>query len=292
MSDRASQVLAQGVPPGVPKSCRGLADHGVVHPDPPPCLTMRLLKREPNGELVLTQHNDRNVPLYAILAHTWGEEEVTFQDVEAGTGKSKAGWEKIDFCAAQAAADGLQYFWVDTCCINKKNAVELAQGMNSMFSWYQRAEKCYVFLSDVSVVELKTPDESAQDVWEQAFRGSRWFNRGWTLQELLAPKSVEFFSKGRKRLGDKHSLERQIQQITGITAKALQGSPLNEFSVDEKIRWAERRDTTKEEDQAYCLLGMFDISMPLIYGEGKENALSRLREEIQKREEGCADISP
>lgn len=257
MSDRASQVLAQGVPP-------------------PPFLTMRLLKREPNGELVLTQHDDKNVPLYAILAHTWGEEEVTFQDVEAGTGKSKAGWEKIDFCAAQAAADGLQYSWVDTCCIDKKNAVEFAEAMNSMFRWYQRAEKCYVFLSDVSV------DESAQDVWEQAFRGSRWFNRGWTLQELLAPKSVEFFSKGRKRLGDKHSLERQIQQITGITAKALQGSPLNEFSVDERMRWAERRDTTKEEDQAYCLLGIFDISMPLIYGEGKDNALSRLREEAQK----------
>jgi ankyrin repeat protein len=246
---------------------------------------MRLLKREPSGEIVLTQHNDKNIPLYAILSHTWGEEEVIFQDVEVGTGKSKAGWEKIEFCAAQAAADGLQYSWVDTCCIDKKNAVELAEAINSMFRWYQRAEKCYVFLSDVSATERKRPDESAQDVWEQAFRRSRWFARGWTLQELLAPRSVEFFSKERKRLGDKHSLEHQIQQITDIAAKALQGSPLKEFSVDERMRWAERRDTTKEEDQAYCLLGIFGIHLPLIYGEGKDNALSRLREQIQKREE-------
>ena len=246
---------------------------------------MRLLRREPDGQLVLTQHNDKDVPLYAILSHTWGEEEIIFQDVEAGIDKSKAGWKKIDFCAAQAAKDGLQYIWVDTCCIDKKNAVELAEAINSMFRWYQRAEKCYVFLSDVSAAKRKRSDVSAQHVWEQAFRGSRWFTRGWTLQELLAPKSVKFFSKDRKELGDKKTLECQIQQITGIAAKALQGCPLNQFSVDERMQWAKRRDTTKEEDQAYCLLGIFDIHMPLIYGEGKEHALSRLREQIQKREE-------
>jgi Heterokaryon incompatibility protein (HET) len=112
---------------------------------------MRLLGRKPDGDLALREFTGRDVPAYAILSHTWSEEEVSFQEVEAGTGKDKAGWKKIDFCAKQAWADGLRYIWVDTCCIDKKNAVELSEAINSMFRWYQKAVRCYVYLSDVSI---------------------------------------------------------------------------------------------------------------------------------------------
>ena len=117
---------------------------------------MRLLERKPDGELVLSEFTGKDVPVpaYAILSHTWAtdnNEEVSFQDVEAGTGKSKAGYNKIRFCAEQAAADGLRYFWVDTCCIDKKNNTELSEAINSMFRWYQKATRCYVYLSDVSI---------------------------------------------------------------------------------------------------------------------------------------------
>jgi hypothetical protein len=120
--------------------------------------------------------------------------------------------------------------------------------------------------------------------WESAFRSSRWFTRGWTLQELLAPSlgSVEFFSQEEDRLGDKRTLEHQIQEITGIPITALRGTPLSQFDVDDRLLWAEIRQTTREEDKAYSLFGIFDIQIPLLYGEGKDKAFQRLREEIDK----------
>lgn len=136
------------------------------------------MKRRPDGGLVLCEFTGRDVPAYAILSHTWGKEEVSFQEVEAGTGKDKAGWQKIDFCARQAGADGLGYMWVDTCCIDKKNAVELSEAINSMFRWYQKAARCYVYLSDVSI---EGQHGQSNSTWEPAFRESRWFTRGWTL---------------------------------------------------------------------------------------------------------------
>jgi hypothetical protein len=178
--------------------------------------------------------------------------------------------------------DGLHYYWVDTCCIDKSNSVELQEAINSMFRWYQNATKCYVYLSDVSTTKRKASDQLSEFTWESAFRASRWFDRGWTLQELLAPGSVEFFSREGKRLGDKKTLERQVHEITGIAVSALQGAPLSQFGVDERLLWAENRQTTRKEDKAYSVLGIFDVYMPLIYGEGRENAFKRLREEIDK----------
>ena len=113
-----------------------------------------------------------------------------------------------------------------------------------------------------------------------------YFTRGWTLQELLAPGSVEFFSQEGNPLGDKRSLERQIHEITGIAVPALQGTPLSQFGVDERFSWAVNRQTTRKEDKAYSLLGIFDVYMPLIYGEGSDNAFTRLREEIDKAFKG------
>jgi hypothetical protein len=248
---------------------------------------MRLLKRSPNGDFELTSFNTDDPPLYAILSHTWTEgQEVTYGELVAGTGKEKAGYAKIRFCVEKAAKDGLQYSWVDTCCIDKSTSDELSTAINSMFRWYQRASKCYVYLSDVQVPEEVTDAQAFRITWEDAFRRSRWFTRGWTLQELLAPATVEFFSKDSRRLGSRISLEQEIYEVTEIPVEALRGQRLSKFSINERMRWAEKRKTTVKEDKAYCLLGIFGVSMPLIYGEGEAYASLRLREEVQKRQEG------
>jgi hypothetical protein len=248
---------------------------------------MRLLQLKSNGEFGLTKDLINNIPPYAILSHTWGndEEEVTFKDLAESSRDIKAGYQKIQFCADQAARDGLEHFWVDTCCIDKSNNTELSEAINSMFRWYRNAAKCYVYLSDVSINEHNQNNLPSQS-WEAAFRKSRWFTRGWTLQELIAPPSVEFFSVEGKRLGDKKSLGQQIHEATGLAVQALEGRTLFEYSVDERMSWAEKRETKREEDKAYSLLGIFDIHMPLIYGEGIKNAFRRLQEEIEK----CSSI--
>jgi len=250
---------------------------------------MRLLECKPGDEPVLREFTDEDVPAYAILSHTWATDnngEVSFQDLEAGVGKSKAGYKKIQFCAEKAAGDGLKYFWVDTCCIDKKNAVELAEAINSMFRWYQNAARCYAYLSDVSTKKPKVGDDEPRYSWEQAFRKSRWFTRGWTLQELLAPTLVYFYSSDGERFGSKSSLEEMIHDITGIPKSALQGHQLTDFSVKERMSWAEHRNTKKEEDEIYSLLGIFNVSMPLIYGEGREKAFRRLQNEINQLDKG------
>jgi hypothetical protein len=246
---------------------------------------MRLLEGNNDGEFSLTEHFGDTKPRYAILSHTWGAmaEEVTFRDLIDGTSKTKVGYDKIRFCGEQARRDGLQYFWVDTCCIDKANSSELQEAINSMFNWYHDATKCYVYLSDVSVFDSDENHQLSRKIWVLAFSESRWFTRGWTLQELIAPQTVEFFSKEHCPLGDKKSLEQELHQITGIALEALRGDrPLQEFGIDERMSWAKNRETTRHEDAAYCLLGIFDIHMPLIYGEGRKKALIRLRKEIQE----------
>ena len=242
---------------------------------------MRLLNQTSDGGFVLTNFRDDKVPIYAILSQTWGQEgsEVTFKDVTEGTGKDKEGYQKLLFCGKQAKLDGFQYFWIDTCCINKLDINEFTKAINSMFRWYQNAGRCYVYLSDVSVPSIHTATQNDLE-WESAFRNSRWFTRGWTLQELIAPKIVDFYSRNEILLGDKVKLEQQITEITGIAKKALQGH-LTDFTIDERFLWAEKRQTAEPEDKAYCLLGIFQISLPLIYGEGQANAMKRLRREIE-----------
>jgi Heterokaryon incompatibility protein (HET) len=261
---------------------------------------MRLLKLGRSGEASLTKDFVDNAPPYAILSHTWGEDEdeLTFHDLESGSGTSKTGYIKIQFCGKQAKNDGLEYFWVDTCCINKSSSAELSEAINSMFRWYQNAARCYVYLSDVSTPE-DVGNGHLSPTTEEAFGHSKWFTRGWTLQELIAPAIVEFFSREGHKLGDKRSLEKQIHEITGIALGALRGvrlssetSPvtstdreametenMRKYSIAQKMSWASKRVTTRVEDRAYCLMGLFDVYMPLIYGEG-ERAFLRLQEEI------------
>ncbi|PSN58910.1 hypothetical protein BS50DRAFT_566292 [Corynespora cassiicola Philippines] len=254
---------------------------------------MRLLECIGSSEFVLTEDfTDKDeIPRYAILSHTWKDgEEVGFDELTSGAGKSKTGYEKIRFCGQQAQRDGLRYFWVDTCCINKADHVELRKAINSMFRWYQNAAKCYVYLSDVSTLKRKADDEVSENSWQPAFRKSRWFTRGWTLQELLAPASVEFYSRDRKRLGDKASLKHQIHKITGIPEAALGGTSLFQFSVNERLSWMEGRYTKLAEDRAYSLLGIFGVHITAFYEEGADGALRRLLDEVSKLEKCTQDL--
>lgn len=243
---------------------------------------MRLLRPETDGTFSLVEFAGREIPRYAILSHTWGadDEEVTLKDLADDVGKSKPGYRKIIFCGEQAAKDGLQFFWVDTCCIDKSSSAELSEAINSMFRWYHNAVKCYVYLSDVSISDSIKNSLSFQQTQNSATQHSRWFTRSWTLQELLAPTSIEFFSAEGDLLGNRSTLLQEIHSITGISIQALEGKPLSHFSVDERMSWAEGREAKREEDLSYSLLGIFDTHMPLIYGEGRQKALARLRREI------------
>ncbi|KAH9206332.1 NACHT domain-containing protein [Leptodontidium sp. 2 PMI_412] len=254
---------------------------------------MRLLQYNNDGNFSLTEFNESDIPEYAILSHTWEQDnskEVTYAEVISGTGQNKDGFKKIRFCGEQARQDGLPYFWVDTCCIKKQNKAELRHSINSMFRWYRNASRCYVYLSDVSTRKQKASDQSSEHTWDLSFRESRWFTRGWTLQELLAPASVEFFSFEGNRLGDKSSLQKQICKVTNISPSALQAKSLSQFHIDERMQWIEHRETGQEEDKAYSLLGIFGVSMVPIYGEGVVKAFGRLWDKVRERQKCMQDL--
>lgn len=259
---------------------------------------MRLLETTDGRTYRLTDdflHEDQ-LPAYAILSHTWEDgQEVIFNDlIEDGKSKyrrlrkslrlrprsGKKGYNKLAFCARQAKRDGLCYFWVDTCCIFKEDDTELKRSINSMFQWYRNAAKCYVYLSDVST-EGSNKDSGTLP-WQLAFANSRWFTRGWTLQELLAPTVLEFFSREGVCLGSRLELQQQIHEITDIPTQALSGAPLDEFSVDERLSWAAERQTTREEDEVYALLGIFGVNLPFVYDEGYDRTLRRLLDKIDE----------
>ncbi|KAF2728404.1 HET-domain-containing protein, partial [Polyplosphaeria fusca] len=234
-----------------------------------------------------------NIPPYAILSHTWGskDDEVSFQDIKNNVGKRKLGYQKIRFCGKQAKDDNLAFIWVDTCCIDKTSSAELSEAINSMFQWYQNAKICYAYLSDVSN-EISGDESQSVQRQKSALQQSKWFTRGWTLQELLAPASVEFFSKDWERLGNKQYLKQTIHEITKVPLEVLEGAPVSRYSVEERFSWASNRQTARVEDESYCLLGIFDIHMPLIYGEGKEKALKRLQKEVKESQgETAANLS-
>ncbi|KAK7432965.1 hypothetical protein QQZ08_000436 [Neonectria magnoliae] len=212
---------------------------------------------------------------YAILSHTWEKEEVTFQDWQDPCGASKKkGFFKIKAACEQAVKNELDYLWVDTNCIDKRSSAELSEAINSMFAWYRDATICYAYLSDVPPL---SPGESTKH-----FRESRWFTRGWTLQELLAPRRLIFFAQDWSEIATRSSLSAEISAATRIDTEFLTGHrPLSHASVSKKMSWLSRRVTTRTEDIAYCMLGVFDINMPLIYGEGSK-AFVRLQEEIIK----------
>jgi hypothetical protein len=232
--------------------------------------------------LELREFFDDNVPKYAILTHTWGNEEVGFQEWNAWEPSltTKAGYHKIRGACNQALRGGLQWIWVDTNCIDKSSSAELSEAINSMYTWYRNSEICYAFLSDVPDVPDLSPAE--HDPLSN-FRKSRWFTRGWTLQELIAPPKLIFYSKSWTEIGERStSLSKTIAKATGIDELYLTGERhIGLVSAGQKMSWLSRRRTSRLEDMAYCMLGIFDVNMPLLYGEGAK-AFIRLQEEIVK----------
>jgi hypothetical protein len=257
-------------------------------------MAMRLLAVRDDGSFVQERFAKDSIPPYAILSHRWStheDDEITFKEIAEGIyNKKKSGYKKLQFCSARAKVDGLHYFWVDTCCINQSDQNELSIAIYSMFQWYQKAVKCYVYLSDIYIGDRD--DQSIIAAKESALSKSEWFSRGWTLQELLAPERVEFYTRDGVYLGDKSSLDLQIAEITDIPILALRGRSLSRFTPEEIFSWVESRHTKKAEDKAYCLLGVFNVSMLLDYGEGEKMAFSRLYREIETRVPGkCSFLS-
>lgn len=229
-------------------------------------------------------------PQYAILSHTWGEEEVTLADLGRRSRTKLQGWSKLVRCCRRAAADGWHWVWIDTCCIDKSNSSELSEAINSMFRWYEAAQICYAYLADVPPLPRgganSTASRYVQDFsrarahWAETFAKSRWFTRGWTLQELLAPVFLLFLDHDWGTIASREAMSSHIERATGIGENQLRA--FRSCSVATKIAWAAGRRTTREEDRAYSLLGVLGVNMPLIYGEGRK-AFVRLQHELIRK---------
>jgi len=235
---------------------------------------MRLI----NSQTLKLQYfaGEQGVPPYAILSHAWGDDEVNFQEMGGNQLllRGRRAYQKIADCCTQAIKDNLKYVWIDTCCIDKSSSAELSEAINSMFRWYRQASVCYTYLADVSSIEDPALGRSK-------FRESRWFTRGWTLQELLAPREVVFFANDWHDIGTKHALHMIISEVTNIDKTSLLERTWDHVSIAGIMSWASKRRTTRVEDLAYCLMGIFQVNMPLIYGEG-DKAFYRLQLEIMK----------
>lgn len=223
------------------------------------------------------------IPEYAILSHTWGGEEISLDEYKRLTrpdqdttpllmaAKEKTGFVKISKFIELAASEGICYAWADTCCIDKASSAELGEAINSMYQWYQQANICYVYLSDVETGSVRSgPD---------AMECSRWFTRRWTLQELIAPKILHFYTSTWDLIGSKEDLARSLTTWTSIPSHVISSGNPHTCCTGAKMSWASKRKTTRPEDMAYCLMGLFDVNMPLLYGEG-EKAFTRLQEHI------------
>jgi len=232
-------------------------------------------------------------PKYAILSHRWGDDEVSYKEWRKVSRTTGPGYEKIrNFCRT-ARGFGYEWVWVDTCCIDKRSSAELTEAINSMYAWYERASLCIVYLQDVG---CKSHSEVKGALGYLGY--SAWFTRGWTLQEILAPTNILFFSlewtvlgritaqelRSSDSLGSYSSIASLVASITGIDKYSLKDPKMmRRRSLAVKMSWAAKRQTSREEDMAYCLLGLFDVNMPLLYGEGANKAFMRLQLEIIKK---------
>ena len=250
-------------------------------------LTMHLLNTH-KLQIKDFNHRDDDFPSYAILSHLWGGHEQSFQDItkiiEANaldpTIRAKNSWRRVSskitrFCRL-AAELGYDWGWVDTCCINKESSAELSEAINSMFEWYSKADLCIAYMEDVGHPSAIAVNNGS------SFRYSRWFTRGWTLQELIAPRAVMFVANDWEIIGTKATLSRLVSVASGIPIDVLTTpGAIARTSSLQRLLWTRERETTRVEDRAYSLMGLFGVNMPTIYGEG-ENAFRRLQEEILK----------
>ncbi|OIW26663.1 HET-domain-containing protein [Coniochaeta ligniaria NRRL 30616] len=247
--------------------------------------TMRLIK---TSTLEMKEFMGDYESRYAILSHTWEKDEITFQEMlqtydtndirKANAIKSKAGYLKIRKAAEVATSMAFEYIWIDTCCIDKSSSAELSEAINSMFRWYKKATVCIAYIADIGAHEVVID----LDGFMIGFMDSKWFTRGWTLQELLAPVNLRFYLKDWKYFEDKSRITEELSHITGIDREVLLTGDVSSTCVAGRMSWASGRVTTRIEDMAYCLLGLFDVNMPLLYGEG-DKAFQRLQEEIIKK---------
>ncbi|KAF2252882.1 HET-domain-containing protein [Trematosphaeria pertusa] len=235
---------------------------------------MRLLHSQ---TLQFKVFNGERLPSFLILSHTWGDEEVNYQDmvfVQQEDIIGSAGFRKIQKTAEVAREHHYEYFWVDTCCIDKTNSAELQEAINSMFLWYQKSAVCVVYLEDVAA-GLNWMDNDLGELLPK----SRWTTRGWTLQELIAPRNVHFYDQSWVYITQKHAAPFDVHRATKIPEYVLLTGDLSRASVAQKMSWAAYRSTVRIEDRAYSLMGLFGVHVPMLYGEG-ENAFIRLQEEI------------
>ena len=218
---------------------------------------------------------------YTILSHFWTTFEQSFEDilalhaecVDTGANPRSKASAKIRGFLLLAENHGYQWAWIDTCCIDKRSSSELSEAINSMFRYYSLAQMCYVYLADVHTLNDKA----------SSFRSSRWHTRGWTLQELIAPDVVVFLSREWEVLGTKSDLADLLESVTKVPASVLRLEQKHtSICIAARMSWASARQTTRPEDEAYCLMGIFDVNMPILYGEGRL-AFRRLQEEIMKK---------
>ncbi|KAH7245279.1 heterokaryon incompatibility protein-domain-containing protein [Fusarium tricinctum] len=230
-----------------------------------------------NTTTIELERADAATTSYAILSHTWSEDEVTFEDmIQTKLAKRKQGYSKIENTCRLARRRGIEYAWVDTCCVDKRSSAELTEAINSMFLWYKCSTVCFTHLEDLK------PQWGDEDDSLEGLPSCRWFTRGWTLQELIASQTLEFYDCEWQYRGTKAELRDQISDITGIDLPVLENNALLEsIPIAKRMSWAANRKTTRTEDMAYCLLGIFDVNMPMMYGEGTK-AFTRLQEEIIK----------
>ncbi|THU99761.1 HET-domain-containing protein [Dendrothele bispora CBS 962.96] len=222
-----------------------------------------------------------NIPYYAILSHTWGEGEVTFQDIQnLDVAKAKTGWSKVENACADVRKYKFDWIWIDTCCIDKSSSAELSEVLNSMYKYYAEARVCIAYLND-----LERGSSGATELLKRC----KWFTRGWTLQELIAPCYMIFLDKDWQRVGSRFTLRHFISEVTSIPVYLFEGHAcdnekrqLEDYSIAQKMSWAASRETTRPEDMAYCLMGIFGVNMSPIYGEGGSKAFMRLQQEIIK----------
>ncbi|KAK1832596.1 heterokaryon incompatibility protein-domain-containing protein [Podospora conica] len=219
---------------------------------------------------------------YAILSHTWGDGEVSFDDIQClDVARARPAWDKVQQTCRVAEERGFAFVWIDTCCIDKRSSAELSEAINSMFAWYRAAAECYVYLADLGGDDgnqfylYGDENKPFPDI-----RKCRWFTRGWTLQELIAPKFMYFYDRTWTQRGSKKSLSELLTRITNIDKETLfDPERLYSLPVARRMSWAATRQTTRPEDMSYCLFGIFGVNMPLLYGEGA-NAFLRLQEAI------------
>ena len=214
------------------------------------------------------------IPPYVILSHRWEDKEISYKDLtEPKQDPSKLkGWTKLNSFCSLVRQDGWEWAWMDTCCIDRSSSAELSEAINSMYQWYGQAEFCIAYLADISIMKDETGIE------RKRFCESEWFKRGWTLQELLASHEVVFCDRSWKAIGTRTRLSAYVSRATHISVHHL--SRPSEASVAAKMSWASNRQTSRPEDIAYSLLGLFDVNMPLLYGEGGFKAFQRLQYEI------------